>query len=67
MKLCDTQRTLHLCVRKELHLEILALLGRVTTNADGNQEYILSEDTYNNVLKMAIQYDIMRRRFEFMK
>jgi hypothetical protein len=39
---------------------------RVTTNAEGNQEYILSEDKYDNVLKMAIQYDIMRRRFELL-
>ncbi len=39
---------------------------RVNTNADGNQEYILSEDKYDNVLKMAIQYDIMKRRIELL-
>ncbi len=39
---------------------------RVNTNAEGNQEYILSEDKYDKVLKMAIQYDIMRRRFELL-
>jgi len=39
---------------------------RVNTNADGNQEYILSEDKYDKVLKMAIQYDIMKRRLELL-
>ena len=39
---------------------------RVNTNVDGNQEYILSEDKYDKVLKMAIKYDIMKRRLELL-
>jgi len=39
---------------------------RVNTNADGNQEYILSEDKYDKVLLMAIKYDIMKRRLELL-
>jgi hypothetical protein len=39
---------------------------RVNTNADGNQEYILSEDKYDKVLQMAIKYDIMKRRLELL-
>ena len=39
---------------------------RVNTNADGNQEYILSEDKFDKVLKMAIKYDIMKRRLELL-
>jgi len=39
---------------------------QVNTNADGNQEYILSEDKYDKVLQMAIKYDIMKRRLELL-
>ena len=39
---------------------------RVSTNDMGAQEYILSEDKYDKVLKMAIQYDIMKRRIELL-
>jgi len=39
---------------------------RVNTNAEGDQEYILSEDKFDNVLKMAIKYDIMKRRIELL-
>ena len=39
---------------------------RVNTNAEGDQEYILSEDKYDKVLKMAIKYDIMKRRLELL-
>jgi hypothetical protein len=40
---------------------------RVNINAVGEQEYILSEHKYDKVLQMAIKYDIMKRRLEFMK
>ena len=32
----------------------------------GEPEYILSEDKYDNILKMATQYDIMKRRLELL-
>ena len=39
---------------------------RVSTNVLGEREYVLSENKYDKVLKMAIQYDIMKRRIELL-
>ena len=39
---------------------------RVNTNTEGYKEYILSENKYDKVLKMAIQHDIMKRRIELL-